>query len=246
VGGSCAAPAWAGHVASGLAGMGLASEGRERGPRPRARVTAPDYGAGLGRKFQRVRGQLPRALHALTGRSERGRCGCRRRGRLCQFPSRAARWGNPIPGGQCQDRSLRSSARALRRRYAVDQQKTRAERHAEREAELERQDRESSAALARISLAQRLGVRPEDLTEEQLAASDLQAAPRQPVRFPSAPDVRRQILEAIATTNDKYATLRPGLRPEGVALRAVRLTGRDEPGTVGGWLMSSASGTGIC
>lgn len=87
----------------------------------------------------------------------------------------------------------------------MDQQKTRAERHAEREAELERQDRESSAALARISLAQRLGVRPEDLTEEQLTASDLQAAPRQPLRFPSAPDVRRQILEAIAATNDKYA-----------------------------------------
>jgi hypothetical protein len=60
----------------------------------------------------------------------------------------------------------------------VDQQKTRAERHAEREAELERQDRESSAALARISLAQQLGVRLEDLTEEQLAASDLQTPPR--------------------------------------------------------------------
>ena len=44
----------------------------------------------------------------------------------------------------------------------------------------------------------------------------------------------------------KEATLRPGLRPEGVALRAVRLTGRDEPGTVGGWLMTSAGGTGIC
>ena len=87
----------------------------------------------------------------------------------------------------------------------MDQQKTRAERRAEREAELERQDRESSASLARINLAQRLGVRPEDLTEEQLAASDLGAAPRQPARFPSEPDVRRQILEAIAATNDKYA-----------------------------------------
>ena len=42
------------------------------------------------------------------------------------------------------------------------------------------------------------------------------------------------------------ATLRPGLRPEGVALRAVRLTGRGEPGTFGAWLMISPSGTGIC
>ena len=42
------------------------------------------------------------------------------------------------------------------------------------------------------------------------------------------------------------STLRPGLRPEGVALRAVRLTGRDEPGTVGGWLMTSPCGMGIC
>jgi len=41
-------------------------------------------------------------------------------------------------------------------------------------------------------------------------------------------------------------TFRPGLRPEGVALRAVRLTGRDEPGTVGGWLMTSPAGIGIC
>jgi hypothetical protein len=44
----------------------------------------------------------------------------------------------------------------------------------------------------------------------------------------------------------KGSTLRPGLRPEGVALRAVRLTGRDEPGTFGVWLMTSAGGTGIC
>jgi hypothetical protein len=44
----------------------------------------------------------------------------------------------------------------------------------------------------------------------------------------------------------RVATLRPGLRPEGVALRAVRLTGRDEPGTVGGWLMTSPSGMGTC
>ena len=44
----------------------------------------------------------------------------------------------------------------------------------------------------------------------------------------------------------KIATLRPGLRPEGVALRAVRLTGRGEPGTFGVWLMTSAGGTGIC
>ncbi len=42
----------------------------------------------------------------------------------------------------------------------------------------------------------------------------------------------------------RVATPRPGLRPEGVALRAVRLTGRDEPGTVGGWLMTSQSGMG--
>src|SRR5258708_17688702 len=41
-------------------------------------------------------------------------------------------------------------------------------------------------------------------------------------------------------------TLRPGLRPEGVALRAVRLTGCDEPGTFGTWLMTSPSGTAIC
>ena len=44
----------------------------------------------------------------------------------------------------------------------------------------------------------------------------------------------------------KIATLRPGLRPEGVALRAVRLTGRDDPGTFGTWPMTSASGTGTC
>src|SRR5947209_15170143 len=44
----------------------------------------------------------------------------------------------------------------------------------------------------------------------------------------------------------KLPTLRPGLRPEGVALRAVRLTGRDEPGRVGGWLMTSPAGMGIC
>ena len=44
----------------------------------------------------------------------------------------------------------------------------------------------------------------------------------------------------------RVATLRPGLRPEGVALRAVRLTGRDEPGTFGAWLMTSPSGTAIC
>src|SRR6266487_1854450 len=41
----------------------------------------------------------------------------------------------------------------------------------------------------------------------------------------------------------RIPTLRPGLRPEGVALRAVRLTGRDEPGTFGVWLMTSAGGT---
>src|SRR5205809_1030521 len=42
----------------------------------------------------------------------------------------------------------------------------------------------------------------------------------------------------------KISTLRQGLHPEGVALRAVRLTGRDEPGAVGGWPMTSASGPG--
>src|SRR6266542_5380429 len=41
-------------------------------------------------------------------------------------------------------------------------------------------------------------------------------------------------------------TLRPGLRPEGVALRAVRLMDCDEPGTFGAWPMTSPSGTGIC
>jgi hypothetical protein len=41
-------------------------------------------------------------------------------------------------------------------------------------------------------------------------------------------------------------TLRPGLRPEGVALCAVRLTNRGEPGTFGVWLMTSASGTVTC
>ncbi len=90
----------------------------------------------------------------------------------------------------------------------MDHQKTRADRRAERQAELEQQDSEHSASLVRVSLAQRLGVRPEDLTDEQLAAYDLEAAPRQdaaPARFPSAPDVRRQILEVIAAANGKYA-----------------------------------------
>jgi hypothetical protein len=49
-----------------------------------------------------------------------------------------------------------------------------------------------------------------------------------------------------ALPGPKVTTLRPGLRPEGVALRAVRLTGRDEPGTFGAWLMTSAGGTETC
>jgi hypothetical protein len=44
----------------------------------------------------------------------------------------------------------------------------------------------------------------------------------------------------------KNTTLRPGLRPEGVALRAVWLTGCGEPGTFGAWLMTSPSGTAAC
>jgi predicted ATPase len=61
-------------------------------------------------------------------------------------------------------------------------------------------------------------------------------------QFPAA----RQLADEAVTLVSKTSTLRPGLRPEGVALRAVRLTGRDEPGTVGGWPMTSASGTGTC
>jgi len=53
------------------------------------------------------------------------------------------------------------------------------------------------------------------------------------------------LVRSIAMRDQKDPTLRPGLRPEGVALRAVRLTGSDEPGTFGAWLMTSPSGTGI-
>lgn len=87
----------------------------------------------------------------------------------------------------------------------VDHQKTSADRRAEREAEIERQEREHSASLARISLAQRFGVAPDDLTDEQLAASGLEAGPRQPARFPSTLAVRRRILEDVARGNEKYA-----------------------------------------
>src|ERR1700750_3224386 len=41
----------------------------------------------------------------------------------------------------------------------------------------------------------------------------------------------------------RQATLRPGLRPEGVALRAVRLTASAQAGTFGAWLMTSPRGT---
>ncbi len=44
----------------------------------------------------------------------------------------------------------------------------------------------------------------------------------------------------------KLPTLRPGLRPEGVALRAVLLKDRGDPGTFGAWLMSSPNGMGAC
>jgi hypothetical protein len=44
----------------------------------------------------------------------------------------------------------------------------------------------------------------------------------------------------------KIPTLRPGRRPEGVALRAVRLTARDEPGTFSAWPVTSPRGMGIC
>jgi hypothetical protein len=87
----------------------------------------------------------------------------------------------------------------------VDRPKTSAERRAEREAEIEREESEHSAALARISIAQRLGVRPDDLTDEQLAASGLAAHTQKPARFPSTLAVRRQILEPIASGNEKYA-----------------------------------------
>ena len=55
------------------------------------------------------------------------------------------------------------------------------------------------------------------------------------------PDYRNQ--------RNKMTTFRPGLRPEGMALRAVWLMSRCEVRvafTVGRWLMISLSGTGIC
>jgi len=71
--------------------------------------------------------------------------------------------------------------------------------------------------------------------------------------YEQAPDDLRNLYDALeayllSLGDDvtKTTTFRPGLRPEGVALRAVRLTGRDEPGTVGGWLMTSPAGIGIC
>ena len=75
----------------------------------------------------------------------------------------------------------------------------------------------------------------------QLPAQDLDAAEAA---------LQAQVPESVRRTapppGAEEATLRPGLRPEGVALRAVRLTGRGEPGTVGGWPMTSAGGMGIC
>lgn len=90
----------------------------------------------------------------------------------------------------------------------MSQPKTRMERRAEQEAELQTKDQEAAAALARLSLAQRLGVRPGELTDEQLAAHGLDRTPGEVAAaalFPSAPEVRRRVLEAIAEANGKYA-----------------------------------------
>jgi hypothetical protein len=44
----------------------------------------------------------------------------------------------------------------------------------------------------------------------------------------------------------RSTTFRPGLRPEGMALRAVRLTVRDESDTLSAWLMTSQRGMRGC
>ena len=46
-----------------------------------------------------------------------------------------------------------------------------------------------------------------------------------------------------STAAAQITTLRPGLRPEGVALRAVGLTGSAQAGTFGAWRMTSPRAT---
>jgi len=51
-------------------------------------------------------------------------------------------------------------------------------------------------------------------------------------------------VQGVVPADPGMATLRPGLRPEGVALRAVRLTGRARAGTFGAWRIGSWTGPG--
>jgi NAD(P)-dependent dehydrogenase (short-subunit alcohol dehydrogenase family) len=67
-----------------------------------------------------------------------------------------------------------------------------------------------------------------------------------PIYLASSPEVEGITGRYFANRKPKTSMRRPGLRPEGVALRAVRLTGRDEPGTFGGWPMTSPNGTATC